>query len=250
MRKLRTRILAGGAVAVFAAATGFAVTSAAGTTTTVRTAALTSSSPKAATTLSITAGESTVKAGEKDSISGTLLAAGSPARGKAVGLYRYNSQLGRWRLIRIKLTSKTGTVAFIVHPEITREYRLMYHGNPTLAASASGTVTITVSPPAAKRVTSLSISATPSSVAAGHTTQIAGVLSTSGRPLAHRIVSLYRYDTATKKWVRVAITLTGPKGGVRFARKPSATATFELVYPGGPLLTGAHSGRTTVTVTG
>lgn len=249
MRKLRTRVIIGGSVAVFAAATGFAVTSAADTTT-AKTAALTSSTAKTATTLSITAGESTIKPGEKDSISGTLLADGGPARGKAVGLYRYNDHLDRWRLIRIKLTSKTGTVTFVVRPDFTREYRLEYHGNSTLAASTSGTVTITVSPPATKRVTELSISAAPSSITAGHTTQITGVLTTSGRPLAHRIVSLYRYDTTTKKWVRIAIELTGPEGGARFVREPSATATFELVYPGGPLLTAAHSARATVTVTG
>jgi hypothetical protein len=250
MRKLRTRVAVGGAVAVFAGATAFAVTSAASATTTAKSTALTSSTAKTATALSITAGESTVKAGEKDSISGTLLADGGPARGKAVGLYRYNYQLERWRLIRIKLTSKAGAVTFTVRPEITREYRLEYHGNSTLAASTSATVTITVSPPAAKRVTALSVSAAPSSITAGHTTEIAGVLTASGRPLGHRIVSLYRYDTTAKKWVRVAIQLTGQQGEVHFVRQPSATATFELVYPGGPLLNAAHSGKATVTVTG
>jgi hypothetical protein len=250
MRKFRTRVIIGGAVAVFAAAAGFAVTSATDATATANTTALTSSTAKTATTMSVTAGESTVKPGEKDSISGTLLAGGGPAGGKAVGLYRYNYQLERWRLIRIKLTSKAGAVTFTVRPEITREYRLEYHGNSTLAASTSGSVTITVSPPAAKRVTVLSISVAPSSITARHTTQIAGVLTASGRPLAHRVVSLYRYDTTARKWVRVAIQLTGQKGGVRFAREPAASATFELVYPGGPLLTAAHSGKATVTVTG
>jgi hypothetical protein len=249
MRKLHSRALVGGAVAVVAAATGFAVTSAADATTTAKTTALTSSTARSATTLSVTAGASTVKPGAKDSISGTLLAGGSPADGKAVGLYRYNNQLDRWRLIRIKLTSKTGAVTFTVRPDSTREYRLEYHGNSTLAASASGTVTITVSPPAAKRVTALSISAAPDGITAGHTTQITGVLTTGGRPLAHRIVSLYRYDATAGKWVRVAVELTGQKGGVRFVREPSATAIFELVYPGGPLLTAARSGKATVTVT-
>ncbi len=249
MRKLRTRVFAGGAVAVFAGATAFAVTSTADATTAAKTAALTAATAKTATTLSITAAESTIKAGEKDSVSGTLLADGSPADGKAVGLYRYNDHLEKWRLIRIKLTGKTGAVTFIVHPDITREYRLVYHGNSTLAASTSGTVTIAVSPPASKRATALSISAAPASITAGHTTQITGVLTTGGRPLAHRIVSLYRYDTSAKKWVRVAIQLTGPKGGVRFVREPSATATFELAYRGGPALTAAHSTGVTVTVT-
>jgi hypothetical protein len=137
-----------------------------------------------------------------------------------------------------------------VHPGITREYELVYHGNSTLAASTSSATTITVSPPAAKRATTLSIGAAPASITAGHPAKIFGVLATGTRPLAHRVVSLYRYDASTKKWVRVAVQLTGPKGGVLFVREPSAIATFELVYSGGPTLTAAHSAKATVTVTG
>jgi hypothetical protein len=256
MRKLRTRVLVGGAVAVFAGAAAFAVTSTADATTTAKTAALagttvkTDTTGKAGTTLSITAGESTIKGGDKDSISGTLLAGGSPAAHRVVELYRYNSQSQKWRPVRIKLTSTAGAVTFTVRPAVTREYELVYHGNSALAASASSAVTVTVSPPAAKRVTSLSVSATPASVAAGRPATIAGVLTAGARPLARRAVSLYRYDAAGKQWVRVAVALTGPRGGVRFVREPSATATFELGYAGGPALTAARSAKATVTVTG
>ena len=62
MRKLRPRILVGGAVAVFAAATAFAVTSTADATTTAKTAALTTTAAKTGTTLSVTAGQSTIRA--------------------------------------------------------------------------------------------------------------------------------------------------------------------------------------------
>ena len=249
MRKLRTGILVGGAVAVFSAATAFAVTSTADATTPAKTTALTSTA-KTATMLSIMAGESTIKSSARDSISGTLLAGGSPAAGKVVELYRYNNGLQRWRLIRIKLTNRTGGVTFTVHPYITREYELRYHGNSTLAASTSSATTITVSPPVSKRATALSISAAPTSVTAGHTTKITGILTTGTRPLPHRIVSLYRYDATTKKWARVAAELTGPRGGVRFVREPSSTAAFELMYAGGPVLTAAHSTQATATVTG
>jgi hypothetical protein len=248
MRKLRTRTLVVGAIAVFAAATAFAVTSTADATTTAKTTALTTTTAKTNTVLSIMAGESTIKAGEKDGISGTLLAGSSPAVGRVVGLYRYSYRLRKWRLIRIKLTSKAGAVTFTVHPDITREYELVYHGNSTLAASTSSATTITVEPSDEKRATALSISTAPTSITAGHTTMITGVLTIGARPLAHRVVSLYRYDTTTKKWGRVAVQLTGPKGGVYFGREPSTTATFELVYSGGPTLTAAHSGKATVTV--
>ena len=248
MRKLRTRVLVGGAVAVFAAATAFAVTSTADATTTAKTAALTTTAAKTGTTLSVTAGQSTIKAGQKDTVSGTLLAAGDPAAGKVVDLYRYSDRLQRWRLIRVKLTSKAGAVTFTVRPGITRRYELVYHGNSALAATTSGATTITVEPSGVKRTTALSVSASPASVASGHTTKITGVLSTDGRPLRHRVVSLYRYDPTAKKWVRVAVELTGPRGGVSFVREPSATAAFQLVYPGTRSLTAARSGQVTVTV--
>jgi 5-hydroxyisourate hydrolase-like protein (transthyretin family) len=250
MRKLRTRILVGGAVAVFAAATAFAVTSTADATATTKTAALTTTTAKTGTTLSVTAAQATIKGGQKDTISGTLLAGGSPASGKVVELYRYNDRLQRWRLIRVKLTSKTGAVTFTIHPYVTRQYELAYHGNSTLAASKSGATTVTVQPSGVKRTTALSISAAPTSVTSGHTTTITGVLSANGRPLRHRMVTLYRYDSSSKKWVRVAVELTGPQGGVRFVREPSTSATFALAFSGGSVFTAARSAQTTVTVTG
>jgi hypothetical protein len=248
MRKIRTRILVGGAVAVFAGATAFAVTSTADATTGTNTAALTTSTAKAGTTLSATSAQSTINAGQRDTISGTLLAGGDPAPGRVVELYRYSDRLQRWQLIRVKLTSKTGAVEFTVQPFVSRKYELVYHGTSNLAAATSGTAAITVEPSGVKRTTTLSISAAPASIAAGQTTGIAGVLTADGRPLRHRLVSLSRYDTTTRKWVRVAVELTGPRGGVRFVREPSATATFELVYSGTPTLDAAQSGPATVAV--
>jgi hypothetical protein len=68
-------------------------------------------------------------------------------------------------------------------------------------------------------------------------------------PLSKAVVRLYRYDATTKKWVLIAVNLTGPKGGVSFVRKPSVTSTFELVYVGGTKVAGSHSAPVTVTVT-
>ena len=144
MRKLRARILAGGAVAVLAGATAFAVTSTAGATTTARTAALTTTAVKTGTTLSVAAGRPAIKAGERDTISGTLLAGGNPAASRVVELYRYNDERRRWRLVRIKLTGKDGTVTFTVRPGVTRQYELTYRGNRALAPATSGKATVTV----------------------------------------------------------------------------------------------------------
>ena len=134
MRKHRTRILAGGAVAVFAAATAFAITSTAGATTSAKTIALTTTTAKTGTTLSIMAALSRRSSrARRTTISGTLLASGNPAGNREIELYRYNQRLQKWRLIRIKLTSKAGAVTFTVQPDISREYKLVYHGSSTLA---------------------------------------------------------------------------------------------------------------------
>jgi hypothetical protein len=156
MRKLRARILAGGAVAVLAGATAFAVTSTAGATTTARATALTAAPARAGTTakadttartgttLSVAAGQPAIKAGERDTISGTLLAGDNPAANRVVELYRYNDERRRWRLVRVKLTGQDGTVTFTVRPGITRQYELTYRGNSALAPATSGKATVTV----------------------------------------------------------------------------------------------------------
>jgi hypothetical protein len=148
MRKLKTRILVGGAVAVFAGATAFAVTSTADAGTTAATAAFTTTTTtttKTSTTLSITARKATIAAGRRDVISGKLTEdGGAPVGRRVVELYRYDAKQKKWVLARIKLTHKAGGARFIVRPLVTAEYELVYHGNDKLAASRSAPVTVTV----------------------------------------------------------------------------------------------------------
>lgn len=255
MRMPRTRtLIATAAVAAATATTGFMIATTAGasatTTTTTTTDTLTAATGTTGTSLSITAAQSTIAAGQRDRISGTLLAGGSPAAHRVVLLEGYNDRLKKWRPIRIKLTNKAGAVTFSVRPAMTRQYEVVYRGSSTLAAAHSGVVTITVTGSVPKGPSALSITAAPTSISAGGSVKISGVLTSGTKPLAHRIVALLRYDPATKKWVRVAVHRTGPQGGVLFDREPSGTATFELVFPGGPWFAGSHSGAVTVTVAG
>jgi 5-hydroxyisourate hydrolase-like protein (transthyretin family) len=250
MGKLRTRILAGGAVAVFAGATAFAVTSSAGAATTAPTAALTSSTAKTGTALSIKAAQASVAAGQPDGISGTLTAGGKPAAGKVVELYAYSDRLHKWRPVRVRRTSESGEVTFTGRPAKTRQYELVFHGNQALAPVTSSTVTVTATGSVTKRATALTASSAPARVAAGQPATITGVLTADGKPLAHRVVTLYRYDTAARKWVRVGVRLTDAKGTVAFTRKPAATTIFALRYHGAPTLSAGHSAKVTVTVSG
>jgi hypothetical protein len=111
-------------------------------------------------------------------------------------------------------------------------------------------VTVIVTGSLPRTATTLSVTASATTIAAGGSTRISGMLTAGTSPVEHRLVFLLRYDPATKAWVRVAVHRTGPNGGVLFVRGPSATATFELVFPGGPRFAGSHSGTVTVVVTG
>jgi hypothetical protein len=251
MRIPRTRtLLATAATAAATATAGFVIASTAGASTATTAGTLTAVTGNTGTSLSITASHGAITAGQRDTISGTLLAGGSPAAHRVVVLERYNDKRHTWRPIRIKLTSKSGAVTFTVRPAMTGEYEIVYRGNSTLAAAHSGTVTITVTGSVQRGPSGLSITATPTSIAADGSTKISGVLRSGSKPLAHRIVFLSRYNPVTKKWVRVAVHRTGPNGGVLFVREPGSTATFELVFPGGPWFAGSHSGTVTVTVAG
>lgn len=147
MRKLHTRILVGTAVAAIAGGTAFAVTSMAGASaasTTADSAALAATTGKTATTLSIAVARPAITAGQRDVISGTLTTGSVTAGRRIVELYRYNAKTNKWVPARVNLTRKGGAVHFAVRPLITAEYELVYHGNATLAASHSSTVTVTV----------------------------------------------------------------------------------------------------------
>jgi hypothetical protein len=249
MRMPRTRtLIAAAAVAAATATAGFMIASTAGASTT--TASLTAASAKAGTQLSITAGQPAIAAGQRDSISGTLTSGGSPEADRVVDLYLYSDRLHRWRLIRIKLTNQAGTVKFDIRPAVTRKYALVYHGNSSLGAARSGVVTVVVTGSLPRTATTLSITASPTSIAAGGSVKVSGALTAGTSPVQRRLVLLRRYNPATKKWVRVAAKRTGPQGVVFFVRAPSTTATFQLVFPGGPRFAGSHSASVTVTVAG
>ncbi len=251
MRKPRTRtLIATAAVGAATAAAAVTIATSAGATTPATTSALTAVTGNAGTALSIAAAKPTIAVGQKDTVSGTLRSGGAAPGHRVVELYRYDARQHRWRLVRIKETAANGSVQFTVSPLETARYELGYRGNGQLAAARSGAVTIAVTP-SGKLATTLSGTASSASVTSGGTVKITGALTTvDATPVPGRPVILTRYNPATKKWARVAVKRTGPKGVVFFVRAPSTTATFQLVFPGGPRFAGSHSATVTVTVSG
>lgn len=235
MRSTLTRILVGAAIAATAVGT---VAGTASATTTAKTH----------TTLSIVAYRSTIIAGQSDSISGQLRAGKVSTYKQTVELKRYNVKLKKWVLQQAHLAGKYGWVKFTVRPHVTSRFELVFPGTKTLAASHSGVVTIRVKP-FVKTETSLSSAATPSTIKAGSTTKITGDLTAGIKPLPRELVYLYRWNASTKRWVKIDVSVTGPKGGVSFTRKPPVgMVTFELVFFGTQKLESAHSAPVTVTV--
>jgi len=251
MRMLRTRtLIATAAVAAATATAGFMIASTAGASTTTAADTLTAATGKTGAALSIAASESTIAIGQQDTISGTLTVNGAAAGHRVVGLLRYNSRQNRWRVVRIKETSANGSVQFTVRPLDTTRYELGFRGNAKPGAVRSGAVTIAVTP-SGKLATTLHVTASSTTIDSGGTVKLTGTLTTvNATPVPGRLVFVARYNPATKKWAKVAVKRTGPKGMVFYVRAPSTTATFELVFPGGPRFASSHSAPVIVTVTG
>ena len=100
--------------------------------------------PKAPTTLGIAPASTTITAGQKDVITGTLLSLGKPVVGKIVSLYRYNATAKKWIRVEVDLTGKFGHVFYTVKPSATTSYELVFFGTAHLRASHSDVATITV----------------------------------------------------------------------------------------------------------
>ncbi len=100
--------------------------------------------PKAPTTLGIATAASTITAGQKDLITGTLLSGAKPVVGKIVSLYRYNATAKKWIRVEVDLTGKFGHVFYTVKPSATTSYELVFFGTSHLRASHSDVATITV----------------------------------------------------------------------------------------------------------
>jgi hypothetical protein len=100
--------------------------------------------PKTATALSIAESASTIVKGATDTISGTLTAESKALPKRWVWIAAVVS--GKVHPLRARLTGATGSVTFTVKPAATTTYELLYRGSPVLAATASSTVTTTVTP--------------------------------------------------------------------------------------------------------
>jgi hypothetical protein len=201
--------------------------------------------PRAHTTLSIVESTNVIYAGQKDVVSGRLVADGFGVPGRVIYLYRvYGTTFVQKQIRR---TGPAGGVAFTVTPGITARFELVYYGNAVFAPTHSGIVTVTVLPaPVTGTPTTLSIAVSKSIIRYGHTDVVSGQLSAYGFGVPGQVVYLYRVYGTTL--VEKQVGTTGPAGGVAFTVMPGVTARFVLVYKGNALLAPTHSGIVTIRV--
>jgi len=130
MRTSLTRTLAG---VVFAAAAVLALAGPAN--------AAPAHPPRVHTTLSIVQSRNVIKPGQKDVISGRLVADRYGLAHKFVYLDRW---FGKWVPVRVGLTGPKGWISFAVWPRVTAHYMLVYRGSQVFAPTHSGVVTVRV----------------------------------------------------------------------------------------------------------
>jgi 5-hydroxyisourate hydrolase-like protein (transthyretin family) len=99
---------------------------------------------KTPTALTIAESAATIAVGKTDTIGGGLTADAKVVPGKFVWLATVTD--GKVHALRARLTDKAGVVTFTVTPTVTTTYELFYLGSKTLDATASATVTTTVTP--------------------------------------------------------------------------------------------------------
>jgi hypothetical protein len=99
---------------------------------------------KAPTTLSIAASAASITAGSTDTVGGALTITQDSKALPGQWVWLDVVVNGKAHAVKAFKTGKLGKVAFTVKPATTTTYELVYLGTRTLAPTASGTVTVTV----------------------------------------------------------------------------------------------------------
>jgi hypothetical protein len=99
---------------------------------------------RAPTSLSISPAATSITAGQKDVITGTLTTGTKPVVRQIVRLYRYSTTAKKWILAQADVTGTLGHVFYTVKPAATTSYELVFLGSAHLRPSHSPVATITV----------------------------------------------------------------------------------------------------------
>lgn len=178
------------------------------------------------TSLSIRAASPVVNLAGNSAINGRLTAHRKALRGKVVVLLSRTTGSSTWAFAKAKRTGRNGGVAFVIHPSATAHYKLVFQGTPNFRPARSGVVRVAV------RSTALTIATSATSVPAGGSATVSGVLTKSGTAYPGQAVQLWGKPAGTNQaFAALQGATTGEDGTVAFTVTPSRTMRYFLFFP-------------------
>lgn len=178
-----------------------------------------------ATALSIRVAHPMTNLAGNDAISGRLTSHRRALRHKIVVLVSRADGASAWSFVRAKRTGRHGGVAFAVHPAASSHYRLVFQGTPNFRPARSAIVHVAV------RSTALSSAVSATTVAAGSSATVSGVLTKSGLAYAGQTVQLWGKPVGTRSFAALASSTTGVDGSVSFTVTPVHSMRYFLLFP-------------------
>lgn len=207
-----------------------------------------------ATTLSLTALNTTLPLGKTLNLTGTLKESqGGKAIPDALVVVQYSPDGGTWSLLGQKITNTTGAYS-IDHTPIAAgpyQYRALYAGSATFTSSESPTVSVTFSPLPPSSATNITLSASPTSLRIQQTLNLTGVLrEVAGGKGIQDVPITIQYSRNGGKWSPLAIEVTGVNGTYSDTHTPTMTGTYQYraLYGGNANYASCESPSVSVTV--
>ncbi len=206
-----------------------------------------------ATTLSLSASNTSLALGKTLNLTGTLRETqGSAVISNALVAIQYSLDGGAWSLLGQKMTTSSGTYTLDHTPSVAGayQYRASYPGDTLYASSQSPVVSVTVSPLPPSPTTVLSINVTPSTLKPGESVYIRGNLTETS---TGKLVPLQRITVQMSQdgqsWQSVGSLLT-KTGSYNFSRvmKDPGVYSFRTHSSGNRFYAAATSSSVMVTV--
>jgi hypothetical protein len=173
------------------------------------------------TSLSIRAVRHLVRPDGSDVVRGHLRAGRVPLGHRDVILVSHTKGEDGWTFEGDHQTRRDGGVAFEISPTEPTAYRLVFLGTPLLRPARSGVVRVQDRP-------GVTIAADPTQITRGDSTNISGVASDKGTPIAGSTVQLLARKAGAHHLKVVDSSTTAPDGSVSFTASPAVTTMYRL----------------------
>lgn len=198
------------------------------------------------TNLKIHVARRTAANGAADTVYGHLASRGHRLVNEPVILQdRAVGSHSAWAQAAEAKTGRRGMVYFPVTPTAPTRYRLVFRGTPNFQPSHSHPSRVV-----RVRNTSLTLSASPTSVDPGTSVTLNGALTANGAPAANEPIQLRDKQAGShaRHFTTVATSTTDANGDVTFTQTPTATTRYVLVFAKTDTLNAARSRVVTVAV--